>query len=107
MVVQPTGGVIVVTDKTPSEPKALMELKARKSKPAPAAENMDDRVNEALRSFRFANQMSPSELARAGAGAGGAAEAAGVLTAIDEDGEGGEEAECPREFEYDTDVGDE
>lgn len=33
----------------------------------------------------------------------GAAAAAGVLTAIDEDGEDDEEASVPRDFEYDTD----
>jgi 26S proteasome regulatory subunit N2 len=33
----------------------------------------------------------------------GAAAAAGVLTAVDEDVEGGEEADCPREFEYFSD----
>lgn len=33
----------------------------------------------------------------------GAAEAVGVLTAVDEDGEGGEEAEVPNEFEYHSD----
>ena len=37
----------------------------------------------------------------------GAAAAAGVLTAVDEDDEGGVEAECPREFEYFTDGEDE
>jgi len=37
----------------------------------------------------------------------GAAAAAGVLTAVDEDEEGGEEAEVPREFEYFTDNEDE
>jgi 26S proteasome regulatory subunit N2 len=35
--------------------------------------------------------------------ASGAASAAGVLTAVDEDEEGAEEAECPREFEYFSD----
>lgn len=35
--------------------------------------------------------------------AGGAAAAAGVLTAVDEDAEDGEEAELPREFEYHSD----
>ena len=40
-------------------------------------------------------------------GTGGAQEAVGVLTAVDEDGEGGEEAECPREFEYESDGGPE
>lgn len=33
----------------------------------------------------------------------GAAAAAGVLTAVDEDEEGAEEAEVPREFEYFSD----
>lgn len=33
----------------------------------------------------------------------GAAAGAGVLTAVDEDEEGGEEAEVPREFEYFSD----
>jgi 26S proteasome regulatory subunit N2 len=33
----------------------------------------------------------------------GAAAAAGVLTAVDEDEESGEEAEVPRAFEYFTD----
>ena len=36
----------------------------------------------------------------------GAAEAAGVLTAVDEDEEGGEEAEVPRDFEYHSDPED-
>lgn len=36
-----------------------------------------------------------------GAGAGGAAAAAGVLNAVDEDDEGGEEAPVPDEFEVD------
>ena len=34
----------------------------------------------------------------------GAAAAAGVLTAVDEDGEGAEEAPVPREFDYYTDA---
>lgn len=36
-------------------------------------------------------------------GAGGAAAAAGVLTAVDEDEEGGEEAPVPEAFEVDED----
>ena len=34
----------------------------------------------------------------------GAAAAAGVLTAVDEDEEGGEEAPVPHEFDYDSDT---
>lgn len=40
-------------------------------------------------------------------GQGGAAAAAGVLTAVDEDEEGAEEAQVPGEFEYFTDNEDE
>lgn len=42
-------------------------------------------------------------------GGSGAADAAGVLTAVDEDEDGGEEAPLPREFDYYTsdDEGDE
>lgn len=39
-------------------------------------------------------------------GAGGAAAAAGVLTAVDEDGEGDEEAPMPDEFDYFTEEED-
>ena len=92
---KPTGGVILLTDTTPSEPKALMELKARKAvKPAAAPATMQDRLNEAVENLGQAAGSRDS---------GGAAEAAGVLTAVDEDGEGGEEAELPGEFEYHTD----
>lgn len=42
-----------------------------------------------------------------GAGQGGAAAAAGVLTAVDEDEDGAEEAQVPGEFEYFTDNEDE
>ncbi|KAJ3471992.1 hypothetical protein NLG97_g11381 [Lecanicillium saksenae] len=39
-------------------------------------------------------------------GGAGAAAAAGVLTAVDEDGEGDEEANVPDEFDYFTDSSD-
>ena len=42
-----------------------------------------------------------------GSGDGGAAEAAGVLTAVDEDEEGAEDAELPKEFDYHSDGNDE
>ena len=85
-----------MTDTTPSEPKSLMEFKARKNvKAAAAPETLQDQVNDA-----FSRQVTDG--ASAG-GMTGAAEAAGVLTAIDEDGEGAEEAELPRDFEYYSD----
>lgn len=95
---QPTGGVILLNDTTPSEPKTLMELKARKNiKAAAAPETLQDRVDAA---FNLPGDAGAEESTR---DTGGAAEAAGVLTAIDEDGEGSEEAELPREFEYHSD----
>lgn len=95
---QPTGGVILLNDTTPSESKTLMELKARKNiKAAAAPETLQDRVDAA---FNLPGDAGAEESAR---DTGGAAEAAGVLTAIDEDGEGSEEAELPREFEYHSD----
>ena len=84
-----------------------MEFKARKhvkAAVAPAPETIQDRVSEA---FNQARDAATGGSSRQRAGASGAAEAAGILTAVDEDPEGGEEAECPREFEYDTDAGEE
>ena len=49
---------------------------------------------------------APATPAAAGSGSGAAA-AAGVLTAIDEDGEGDEEAKVPEDFDYFTDAADE
>lgn len=50
---------------------------------------------------RLAGVTVPARLSR---NQSGAAAAAGVLTAIDEDGEGDEEATVPDEFEYYTDA---
>ena len=89
-----------MTDTTPSEPKSLIEFKARKSvKAAAAPETLQDQVNDAF-SRQATSGASTSAMT-------GAAEAAGVLTAIDEDGEGAEEAEMPREFDYYSDGGEE
>ncbi len=75
-----------------------MELKARKNiKAAAAPETLQDRVNAA---FNLPGSTGGGEST---SDTGGAAEAAGVLTAIDEDSEGSEEAELPREFEYHSD----
>ncbi|KAL8849711.1 MAG: hypothetical protein Q9221_005321 [Calogaya cf. arnoldii] len=96
---KPTGGVVLLTDTTPSEPKSLMELKAKKKvKPAATPANMQNRIVEALGQHLQDRQDREDR-----AESSGAAEAAGVLTAVDEDVEGGEEAELPGEFEYFTD----
>ena len=99
--VQPTGGVLLVTDTRPSEPKSLVELKARKMvKVAPAT-----------------NGTQPTGASSSAAGADAAlgtatpprasSDIAGVLTAVDEDvDESGAEAEIPREFDYYSDEGE-
>ncbi|KAI9762783.1 MAG: proteasome regulatory particle base subunit [Chaenotheca gracillima] len=89
---KPTGGVVLLVDNQPSEQKSLLQMKARKpTDRAAVPETMDDRISSA---FEAAGNRQA---------AGGAAEAAGVLTAVDEDEEGGEEAEVPRDFEYFSD----
>lgn len=85
-----------MTDTTPSEPKALMELKARKNtKPAATPETLQDRVTAAFNQQDAAGGRTQES--------SGAAEAVGVLTAVDEDEEGGEEAPVPNEFDYHSD----
>ncbi len=86
---QPTGGVIVVIDTRPSEPKTLMELKVKKGSARPVAA-VDGQPPES----RNEDEQHSRDAA------GGAAEAAGVLTAVDEDEEGAEEAEVPADFDY-------
>ena len=94
---KPTGGVIVLNDTRPSEQKTLLELKKAK-KPAQTAAAPEVSQN---RMDATTGQGEPAgENARE---ATGAAEAAGVLTALDEGGEGEEDAELPHEFEYHSD----
>lgn len=83
---QPTGGVILVHDTKPEEPKTLLELKVKKAVPAPAP---------------------------GAAGASGDQAAAGVQSGADSDDiddnlveEGDAEASVPREFEYISDMGE-
>lgn len=90
---KPTGGVILLHDTTPSEPKILLEMKRKKVTQAAAApETVQARAAAALSQGQAVREETT-----------GAAEAAGVLTAIDEDGEGEEDAELPRAFEYHSD----
>ncbi|KAK5111144.1 hypothetical protein LTR62_005343 [Meristemomyces frigidus] len=108
---KPTSGVILLEDTTPSEPKDLIELKARKNTTRPAATpgsagnaGADTDMADAMREIGMIGLGSG---AGAGAGSGGAAAAAGVLTAVDEDEEGAEEAEVPDEFEVSEDEDEE
>lgn len=95
-------------DTQPGEEKVLIEEKLKKAsiEKAAAPTTLEDIRNE---SFNLRRQ---AEGETAGVGAFnlqgetsgvGAAAAAAVLTAMDEDEEGGEEAECPRGFDYFSD----
>lgn len=64
-------------------------------------------LNEMLRQSAQARGVDLFNTGDAGPGQGGAAAAAGVLTAIDEDEDGADEAQVPGEFDYFTDNEDE
>lgn len=108
---QPTGGVILLEDTTPSEEKSLLELKARKkdtaSAPTPGQPLGGGRGGERSAFESALSDFMPVTPGGAGAGSGGAAAAAGVLNAVDEDVEGGEEAPVPDEFEVESEEEDE
>lgn len=74
----------------------VQKLKTTAIEKAAAPTTLEDLRNE---SFNLRRQAD----AQGEASGAGAAAAAGVLTAVDEDEEGGEEAEVPREFEYFSD----
>lgn len=77
----------------------LIEEKLKKAsiEKAAAPTTLEDMRNESFNLRRQADAQGEAS------GAGDAA-AAGVLTAVDEDEEGGEEAEVPREFDYFSDT---
>uniref|UniRef100_L2FL53 26S proteasome regulatory subunit RPN2 n=1 Tax=Colletotrichum fructicola (strain Nara gc5) TaxID=1213859 RepID=L2FL53_COLFN len=110
---KPTGGPLLLQDTQPDEEKSLMEEKLKKvtTEKAPVAGQSNAGGSSAGLTPRQ-QQNIISQALRAGAGgdlrslnelSDGAAAAAGVLTAVDEDGEGDEEATVPGEFEYFTD----
>lgn len=122
---KPTGGILVVHDNEPDEPREIIELKssATATQPAPTTDSTQRGNNQPMLRLPDGMMVSPMDLlARAQMGVplmggnegereeeadqlgeGGAAAAAGVLTAIDEDEEGGEDAPVPHEFEYHSD----
>ena len=79
----------------------LIEEKLKKAsvEKAAAPTTLEDMRNESFNLRRQADAAGETSES-------GAAAAAGVLTAVDEDEEGGEEAEVPREFEYFSDIED-
>ncbi|EAW10315.1 proteasome regulatory particle base subunit RPN2 [Aspergillus clavatus NRRL 1] len=105
---RPTGGVVVVLDKNPEEPRETIEMKASKEVKAPAAtaESLQDRLQAAIGAAALQTPQRGAGRTPLGAdptAAAGAAAAAGVLTAVDEDEDDGEEAPVPDEFNYETD----
>ncbi|KAI9733050.1 MAG: proteasome regulatory particle base subunit [Cirrosporium novae-zelandiae] len=94
---KPTGGVVVVIDSKPDEPKDLIELKSTR----------DARAAAALEASERAVRGSETDSTQAQQGGEGAAAGVGVLTAVDEDQEGDEDAELPMEFDYYSDGGEE
>jgi 26S proteasome regulatory subunit N2 len=85
-ILQPTGGVILVTDTRPQDPKTLLELKVKKAAPVPApgATGQSSGTTQ--------DTAAPVTPARASASSS---------THIVEEGES--EADVPGEFEYQTD----
>lgn len=97
----------MVIDTKPDDSRDIIELKASKEvKQAAAPETLEDRINAAYANAQGQQQPQTPETRTAEAAAiagSGAAAAAGVLTAVDEDEEGAEEAPLPTEFDYYSD----
>ena len=86
----PSGvGSIVLHDTRPDEPKVLMERKVKRPTRSRGTES------------------AHQEQAPAAAAENSQADAAAVLNSVDEDDEGVEEAECPEEFQYESEGGGE
>ncbi len=130
---QPTGGPLLLDDTQPEESKSLLEEKLKKVtiERAPVAGQQNARGGAGGRGGRSlldglvdpsrgstgnpvmdqllrSQGRSPFNLmdSQTGHETSGAAAAAGVLTAVDEDGEGDEEASKPDDFDYFTDSSD-
>lgn len=102
---QPTGGVVVVLDKQPDEPREVIELKASKEarQAPPPTETLQDRLQAAIGTAALQTPQRADARAALSAATSGAAAGAGVLTAVDEDEEGVEDAPVPDEFSYESD----
>lgn len=95
---KPTGGVILMTDTTPSEPKSLIERQVpKKAAPVPATNTASTPAQQTSGSFRMPSP--PGDLMDANNND----DVAAILNAVDEDEEGGVEADVPGEFEYESD----
>ncbi|KAH6847549.1 armadillo-type protein [Chaetomium sp. MPI-CAGE-AT-0009] len=127
---RPTGGPILLDDTQPNEAKSLIEEKLKKvtterapvagaaaapgTTPRNAAQSLlSNWSSRAMTGGGGSNIQDLNDLlqltargaqGRAAEVGSGAAAAAGVLTAVDEDNEGDEEAPAPADFEYFTDA---
>lgn len=94
--------MVVVLDKKPDEPRETIELRAtteiRQAALSDAMQYFTDRIQA-----QGGAAFETPQRGGAAADATGAALAAGVLTAVDEDEEGAEDAPVPDEFGYETD----
>lgn len=95
---QPTGGILLLHDRTPEQSAELMELKSRKPAPPSGAGNI------AGQNISPAAGSSLLGVSRGEVGGGGAEAAINILNAEDDDGD--EDAPVPDEFEYESE-GDE
>lgn len=92
-------------DKKPDEPRETIDLRASKEvrQAATPETSLHDRLQAAAAGVSALQTPQRDEARAAAGGATGAALAAGVLTAVDEDEEDAEDAPVPDEFGYDTD----
>lgn len=95
-----------MTDTTPSTAKSLIERQVKKTAPAPPPARPRAATDPGTPGRATGGAFSQAPQTPGGVGAalgGGGADAAAILNAVDEDEEGGVEAELPREFEYESD----
>lgn len=95
-----TGGVIVVLDTQPEQEKETIPLIVSKISVPPVRSIGGTQAQTGAAATPQTPARGIGELAALTGG--GAAAAAGVLTAVDEDEEGAEEAPLPAEFEYES-----
>ena len=98
-----TGGVVVVIDSEPKKDRETIPLTVSKKVVAPAPSVQNTAPGAGAATGAAAPQTPARGIGETAALGAGAAAAAGVLTAVDEDDEGGEEAEMPGDFDYESD----
>lgn len=104
--VQPTGGVVVVLDKQPDEPREVVELKASQEarQPPPSTETLQDRLQAAIgNAARGAPQTPARDPMLDPHLEQGRRERAAAMLPCDDDGEDVEDAPVPDDFSYESD----